>query len=197
MRQLAAIEFKNSVKLSWRDCKEKSSKDYVRNNILIAIYTSPREVSVQLLETTDRLVFYDFPRKWLSLVQMLKTVASTDSTANRADYLSIIRSIALKYSNEPSDEVQPFYNVVKQLAYPLHQRLEQILANINYADENMASLLYEYLKTFRYFVKFHLPPFLRKPVVMTKILATMLKVLQLKFPPELCVCILFSILYIY
>ena len=126
-RQFSATQFRNILKQSWSTA-DQQSKDYIHNNILPAIFSSPPEVSRLLLEVVDVLLRYDYPKQWRSLLQVLKKLVSSDEFAIRKEFLFLLQLIARRFRVLDSNksykrQMNQYSHIIEELFVPFQIKL--------------------------------------------------------------------------
>lgn len=187
MRQLAATVFKNTAIKHWKKCTDKASKNYVRENLLKVLSSSPKEVQVLLQEAVEPMVEADFPKKWpqlpVQLVQMLQS-GSVDHAVCAMRIICIISSIELDKASRVKDVNKLFLTLL-----PHSFKISEAI--LNHPDTNSMQqgvFLNKLAKTLHRCNSFSLLPLFQNVQVMQLAVSQMIKLYQLPLPYKGPVC---------
>eukprot|EP00892_Ulva_mutabilis_P009974 jgi/Ulvmu1/7349/UM036_0009.1 len=135
LRQLAAIQLKNTVKRRWArsaDCSRSpapripdADRRSIMTNLHECVVRSPREVQAQLLEVTRQIASHDFPDPWDNLLPDALASLACGDPARMYGSLQILRKVAssLEFCSEHAQTMQEFSRAVLPVLVQLMWRI--------------------------------------------------------------------------
>ncbi|KAJ2414977.1 Nonsense-mediated mRNA decay protein 5, partial [Coemansia sp. RSA 2531] len=115
-KQSVSIYFKNRIRRSWSGSQRaleqhapinEADRTVTKENLLLAIYSSPQAIKLQLTECLGIALKYDFPEQWPQfLVQVKEYLHAPDAQKVYAGLLALLEVVRLyRYTTSKRDHI--------------------------------------------------------------------------------------------
>ncbi|KAG9304951.1 hypothetical protein G9A89_003120 [Geosiphon pyriformis] len=161
VRQAVAIYLKNRIRKAWRIDEDiplsvaapitDEDREVFKVSIIQILVTAPNAVRLQLLDSLNKVLTYDYPNHWPDFMNQIHSLLSSNDT--RVVYVGLLclHEVVKVYQWKSSELREPLIDIVKS-TFPAILQIGQNLVNENSVDaaEMLKTLLKSYSSVIQY-----------------------------------------------
>ncbi|KAH7827804.1 putative DDB1- and CUL4-associated factor 7 [Monocercomonoides exilis] len=185
IRVAAAIQFKISVKKMWKESKDRTDKQFIRENIIPSLCAAPPLVAKQLELIIGTMIECDFPKKWPNMIVQVKQALEAKDINLKIAICPVILSLCSLYSSAMPKIAKQFNKAIPVFYHPLFLSAQEILSHINFAETQQAIMLKYFCKITRNINTSNIRPYFLKPEMMRIVVEKMVQIFMLPIPETL------------